>query len=341
MPRITDTDAAPGARAATSRQAALAILRHNQGFAEPDRWVEYALGHSFSPVRATPVPACPDCGAPPGGRLGQYVHYSTLLQLLQCPACGLIWASARLDPAVIRGHFELAYKGEEYFAARADIFGQLAREVSRLAPAGGRVLDVGGAQGYLMHRLRQRRPDLDVVVQDLSREAVRHAREVFGLETLCGPLHQLAGHHRQYDVVVLSDVLYYEPRLPDCWRLLPPLVAPGGSVVIRVPNKLQLIRLRQAWRRCLGGHGDADPLQDRIRHFNPDHIYLLTRRYLTRRLGQVGFGAIRVLPSPPLRPRGRWRQGAGTLLFLAASAVARLTGGRVILTPSQVLVAAR
>jgi SAM-dependent methyltransferase len=337
MPRTTHTDAAPRAQTATSRQAALATLRHNQGFAEPERWVEYALGHSFSWVRAIPVPTCPDCDAPPRGRLGQYVHYSTLLQLLECAACGLIWASARLDPAVIRGHFEQAYKGEEYFAARADIFGQLVCEISRHTPDGGRVLDVGGAQGHLMHRLRQVRPDVAVVVQDLSREAVRHARERFGLETVCGPLHQLARHHRQYDVVVLSDVLYYEPRLPDCWRLLPSLVAPGGSVVIRVPNKLPLIQMTQAWRRCVA----PDPLQDRIRYFNPDHIYLLTRRYLTRRLVQVGFGAVRVLPSPPLRPRGRWRHVAGRMLFAAASVVARLTGGRVILTPSQVLVAAR
>jgi hypothetical protein len=80
--------AATAARAATPRQAALAILRHNLGFAEPERWVDYALGHSFTRVRASAVPDCPGCGAPPGRRLGQYVHYSTLIQLLECHACG-------------------------------------------------------------------------------------------------------------------------------------------------------------------------------------------------------------------------------------------------------------
>lgn len=320
------------------RQAALDTLRHNVGFHDAEQWVEYALSHSLVPVRATAVPCCPGCGAAPGGRLGQYVHYSTLMQLLECRACGLIWADARLDPDVVRAHFEREYKSREYFlAARAGIFAQLAGEASRLTPAGGRVLDVGGAQGDLMHLLRQRRPDVAAVVQDLSMEAIRHAREVFGLETLSGSLADLARHRRRYDVVILSDVLYYEPHLPQCWQLLPRLVAPGGSVIIRVPNKLPLIRLGQAWRRCRG----ADPRQDRIRYFNPEHIYVLTRRYLTRMLIRTGFTTVRVMPSRLYRPRQRWRRYAGAMLFGAAAVASHLTLGRLVLTPSQVLVAKR
>src|SRR4051794_13784470 len=126
-----------------SREEALEILCRNVGFEDPERWVDYALRHSFKRSSATTIPRCPDCERPPVGQLGQYVYYSTLIRLLNCGSCGLIWADAHLDPAIVEEHFQTAYKDRDYFRRRrAPIFQQLVGELDRLTPHGGAVLDI-------------------------------------------------------------------------------------------------------------------------------------------------------------------------------------------------------
>jgi 2-polyprenyl-3-methyl-5-hydroxy-6-metoxy-1,4-benzoquinol methylase len=293
--------------------------------------------HSFAKVDATPVTECPDCGERSPKVLGQYIYYSTLMRLRVCDSCRLIWADAHLDSRIVSAHFERAYKDREYFAAsRLGIFSHLAAEIDRATPHGGAVLDIGGAQGDLMHLVTQLRPDIKGVVQDLSEKSVRHAEQHFGLRTLCGDVRSLESTKARYDVVVLSDVLYYEPQLAAFWRILPRILAPGGSIVIRVPNKLLLIRL---YLTLSAGAGNN---HDKIKYFNPEHIYILSRRYLTTRLKRLGFDSLRAMVSPPLNAsRSQFVGLLGRVLFHGAAAIGRLSGGRLLLTPSIVIVGTR
>jgi 2-polyprenyl-3-methyl-5-hydroxy-6-metoxy-1,4-benzoquinol methylase len=321
------------------RNAAIDVLRHNAGFGDPEPWAEYALQHDFKPVDSTPVPRCPDCGGAPRRTLGQYVYYSTLIHLLECKTCGLIWSDAHLDARTIHGHFEVAYKDEEYFAiSRRAIFADMVAQVDRLVPPGGAVLDVGGAEGHLMHLLTRARPDVRAVVHDVSERATRFAHERFGLTTLCGDLEALRSAGPKYDVVVLSDVLYYEPSLREFWSLLPSLLAPGGSVVIRVPNKLFLIRAAQFASRFNPWSAKGHP-QDAVRYFNPEHIYVLSRRYLVARLASIGFTSVAVHASPLLSSGSAVVHTARQLFFHVARTVNSLSIGRLVLTPSVVIVA--
>ena len=96
--------------------------------------------------------------------------------------------------------------------------------------------------------------------------------------------------------VVMSDVIYYEPEPAKLWTLLPNLVTPGGIVIIRVPNRLSLIRLAQAIRRFVTSKRARD-MRDRIMFFNPEHLFIFSRRLLTRRLSSLGFDPVTVLPS--------------------------------------------
>lgn len=315
----------------------LGILRENLGFDHPEAWLPYARKHAFKRVAATPVRTCPDCGGEARRTWGQYAYYSTLIRLRECGRCGLVWADAHIDPGVLRQHFEVVYKDEDYFrSARSAIFEQLAGIADRLAPRGGRVLDVGGARGHLMHRLAQRRPDLHLTVHDLSRAATDHAATQFGLATLNGDAEELAACPHRFDVVVLSDVIYYEPKLHAVWRALDRLVRPGGAVVIRIPNKSHWIRLAQAWFR-LTHPGRRGALQNRVRFFNPEHIFLLRRPYLFRRLRRLGFRTMHALPSPPLG--GVVPEAIRATFFRAATMANALSGRTLVLTPSQVVVA--
>ncbi len=155
---------------------------------------------------------------------------------------------------------------------------------------------------------------------------------------MSGRISNLAGLGRQFDVVVLSDSIYYEPDPRPLWRVLPALVCAGGALLIRAPNTAALVRLAEAIRRRLGGK-EALARADQVRFFNPEHSLLFPRKVLERRLREAGFTDIRVLP-------GRFSaQGAKAqvepVVHTASSALNRLSGGRLVLAPSYVMVATR
>jgi 2-polyprenyl-3-methyl-5-hydroxy-6-metoxy-1,4-benzoquinol methylase len=256
-----------------------------------------------------------------------------------CGACHLIWADAHLDPSIVRAHFEVAYKDRDYFRERRSaIFRQLVGEIKRLTPHSGAVLDIGGAQGDLMHLLKLDRSDVTAVVHDLSESAVRYAKEHFGLPTILGDIGVLKAHDRRYDVVVLSDVLYYEPRIADVWLALNRLVKAGGAVLVRVPNKLAMIRTHRVIQR-IARLTRRDETQDSIKYFNPEHIYVLSRRYLSARLRRAGFGSVRVLPSPPLSEHTSQAQRIIVeIMAAAANAVSLMTGRTLVPSPSMLII---
>jgi 2-polyprenyl-3-methyl-5-hydroxy-6-metoxy-1,4-benzoquinol methylase len=110
--------------------------------------------------------------------------------------------------------------------------------IARRIPRGSKVLELGVATGYFSRFLSK---ELDCVVDGveydpvMAAEAGRWCRQL-----LQGDLEQerLASHFSAgaYDVVVAADVLehLYDPGL--VLAQLPELLAPGGKVVISVPN---------------------------------------------------------------------------------------------------------
>jgi 2-polyprenyl-3-methyl-5-hydroxy-6-metoxy-1,4-benzoquinol methylase len=316
------------------------IVEHNIGFATPDLWLDYAQRHGFERVRAVKISCCPDCSGRPRARdWGQQVYYSTLMHFLECADCGLIWADAHIDPETVHTHFEVTYKDEEYFSvARHSIFGHLGRVIDQLCPPSGSVLDIGGARGDLMAEFASRRPDATIVVNDISEAATRLAESKWGFATLTGGATELAQHAGKYDVVVLSDVLYYEPNLRLLWSALSRLISAHGSVVIRVPNKYPLMRVGQFFYRLTRSKSHRE-MQDRIRFLNPEHIFIFRPKYLRRRLRQLHFNAVQFLPSPPLtRASGL---SLGTALFRLMNILNKLTLHRMVLTPAMLVVGTR
>lgn len=228
------------------------------------------------------VNTCPDCGGAERSFLAKYVYYWTPISLWTC-ACGLIYGDAKPDPKHLQAHWERAYKDEAYFEQRrAAIFNQLAAMASRRIRRGGSVLDVGGGMGHLLNRLKVLRPDVDATLLDISSESVDYARKQFGLSAICGTLADI--HHR-YDLVICSDVLYYEEDIKKAWEALDLI---SDRLLIRVPNKLWLIKL-----------GRLLPKKDEVRGFNCEHRYILSRPYLKRRLTNMGY-RVRFTPAAML-----------------------------------------
>lgn len=319
------------------RAEALRVLRQNSGFVDPESWVDYAIAHGFRRVASARVLACPDCGSDPRAHIGQFVHYSTLMKLAECAQCGLVWADARIDAHVVRRHFESTYKDEMYFeSGRRAVFEQLAAVVSRLAAPGSNVLDIGGAKGHLMQRVARRRPDCRITVHDISEEATKVASERYKFATVCGDMNALARHEKRYGVVVLSDVAYYEPDVRALWSVLSRLVEPQGSVVIRVPNKLPYIKTRQKLYD-ISRSGDERARQTVVAGFNPEHVTIMHRRYLTNRLRSLGFRTIEVMPSR-LTCSSLAARGAEAAFWRLARAVGLASRARLIFAPAMIVV---
>lgn len=310
----------------------LDVIRGNFGFDEPEAWLTIAARDGFEPVEVEPIERCPDCGAAPKGVVGRYVNCSSLLSLLECGRCELIWVNGRIEERLRRRHFEVAYKSTEYFqSARHRIFRDLTQLVVDGAPEGGSVLDIGGATGQLLDLVRGERPDLALTLQDFSQTAVDRAATELSLDATTESAPDLVRAGHRFDVVVLSDVIYYEPAIHDLWEAIGSLVKDGGLVLIRVPNKSWLIRTFARAQRMPWALGRAERLS-RLRFFNPEHMLICGRSYLESRLRGLGFDDIRTDVSPPL--------GDGPiprLIETTARAAHTLTAGRLALSPSVVV----
>ena len=186
-----------------------------------------------------------------------------------------------------------------------------------------------------MGKVVARRSDLNVTINDLSKDATDWATKHFEFTTLTGGADVLAAHSKQYDVVVLSDVLYYEANLTLLRSALSRLIAHGGSIVIRVPNKSALIRLGELCGRLARG-AEQTAMQSRIRFFNPEHIFIFRQRYLRNRLLGIGMQRAYVLASPLLASSRLHR--LGPTLFQLAHFANCVSGKRLVLTPSMVVV---
>lgn len=322
------------------RQRILEVLSSNQGFAEPENWIEYARQNNFTRVRAEKLLRCPECGGDRSVTLGQYVYFSTLSKLQKCRNCGLAYSDSRIDAEEVRTHFEGSYKEENYFRVwRQRIVEQIARLVDRYSPHGGRVLDIGGATGYQMAVVQRMRPDLDITISDLSGDSCAAAASSYGFKTIRGRMTELAELKAHFDVVVMSDVIYYEQDLAGTWRMLPEVVAEGGSVIIRAPNTLTLITLAHYVSRLFGSR-KSSKMSDRIPFFTPDHFFVFSRRFLTTRLRALGLHPVITLPSELLTPDWKSRY-LHPFWFRLAKAISALTFGRLVLTPSILYVATR
>ncbi len=158
-------------------------------------------------------------------------------------------------------------------------------QVVDLVGTGRRVLDVGCSTGYLARVLRDRGNRVSGV--EIDAEAARAAEPVLE-QLVVGDLEsaELLGRFEpgSFDVVVFADVLEH---LRDPVRVLRdalPLLAPGGSVVVSLPNVAHAaVRLA-----LLEGRFEYRPLG----LLDDTHLRFFTRRSVEELLAAAGLRAI-------------------------------------------------
>jgi 2-polyprenyl-3-methyl-5-hydroxy-6-metoxy-1,4-benzoquinol methylase len=189
--------------------------------------------------------------------------------------------------------------------------------------AAGRVLDVGCSDGQLAERLRtlgHHVTGVDLVAHNGVKERVDRFVEA-DLEYGVPP--EVGG---PFDVVLAADVLEHV-RVPGrILRDIHPLLAPGGSVLVSVPN------FGHWYPRARVAVGRFD--YDRRGILDNDHVRFFTRRSFERLVRDNGFRVLRRRGTGlPLEVIDRGGNGQETGSGSAARALARIDRAAVALRP--------
>jgi 2-polyprenyl-3-methyl-5-hydroxy-6-metoxy-1,4-benzoquinol methylase len=146
-----------------------------------------------------------------------------------------------------------------------------------------RILDVGCGDGTLLLWLQQC-GYRNAAGVEISAEQVAIAHQLGAERVTLAPLDAFLARQRDaWDVLVLRNVLEHFPKAEalQVLRLAHSALAPGGRIVLQVPN-------------------GQSPFAGRIRYGDFTHELAFTERSLAQVLAVIGFGAIRCRPVTPV-----------------------------------------
>ncbi len=212
---------------------------------------------------------CPGCG-------GTAILMHAAPSLCRC-ACGLFFENPRPWSADILDYYD---RGVTYgrFApqqrARDLLWAKRLRLVLRFRGS-GRLLDVGTGDGHFLEYARRH---FAAEGTELSRAGVRLAldRQV---TVWNGTLEELPLQAGAYDVVTLWHVLEHLPYPAADLARIRRLLAPGGHLVVAVPNEARLLDLQRLLRRRHNPFRPCRPGDEiHLTHFTPTTLAALLRR---------------------------------------------------------------
>lgn len=186
-------------------------------------------------------------------------------QLVRCKNCGLQYLNPRLrGDVVIEGYSE---GSDEMFvsqvAGRERTFAKSLREIEKLYPQRGRLLDVGTAGGSFLSVAKK--AGWDVAGCEPNRWLSEWGNKHYGLQIVPGTIFDMKLPDASFDVVTLWDVLEHTPdpkaTLKECGRVL----KPGGLLVVNYPDISSLLArlMGRRWVFLLSVH---------LYYFTPDTL---------------------------------------------------------------------
>lgn len=197
-----------------------------------------------------PVLSCPLCGD------AEWWPVAGLEHLRRCAGCGLMFVSPRPTQAAISASYDTADGVHETWGVEEEGRRRMwAKRVSRVRAyvGSGRVLDIGAGFGDFLHQLSAT-GTWEAVGTEVSRDAAEHARTVHQLDVRDGQIEdtEMSG---PFDLITLFHVLEHLPAPGPTLHLVADLLAPGGHLVMALPNdspsRLRYLRGRDRLKRPL------------------------------------------------------------------------------------------
>jgi SAM-dependent methyltransferase len=170
--------------------------------------------------------------------------------------------------------------GEAYGEAASDDYveeeaGQRAtarvalERIERFAPARGAILDLGCWVGFLLAEARER--GWETVGVEPSEFASSYARERLGLDVIRAGLLEAELGDRQFQAVVMGDVIEHLPDPAGALDRMAELLAPGGIAYFALPNAGSRLarRMGARWWSVIPTH---------VQYFTRPSLFTLLRR---------------------------------------------------------------
>jgi SAM-dependent methyltransferase len=179
-----------------------------------------------------------------------------------------------------------------------------------------RLLDVGCGFGTFVAIMRARGWEAEGV--DPSSAAVAAAGQK-GRPIRLGTLEDLQAAREAYDAVTLFYVLEHLPDPMGALRSISRLLAPGGTLLLRVPHTTPIVRL-------LAPIGLGSALYD-----PPYHLYDFSPAVLREMLARTGFVDIQTFPGRPTVPSHLGERIASLCFGTLAAGIHTLSRGAVLL----------
>ncbi len=162
--------------------------------------------------------------------------------VVQCQDCGLCFTNPRPSPRSIvqfypdeyLPHHNRPHPGRSWWRS---LWPRRRASRARRTVAWhgeGRLLDFGCGGGGFLERMS--RAGWQVTGLDLSEAAVERVRSELGLSALAGSLPHPALPEQAFDVITMWQALEHVHRPLDVLRAAHRLLAPGGKLVVEVPN---------------------------------------------------------------------------------------------------------
>lgn len=175
--------------------------------------------------------------------------------VVECSCCGLI----RIEPPPSPGELASFYPEDYWWEADESATGRLAeiyrqfvvddhvRFVARAVNGSAPVLDIGCGGGSFLRALKKR--GVAVMGADASRRAARICWSRFDIPAACATLPEVPFRARSFAAVTLFHVLEHLPDPMACLESVWDLLAPGGKLIVQVPNAAcwQFLLLGDRW----------------------------------------------------------------------------------------------
>jgi 2-polyprenyl-3-methyl-5-hydroxy-6-metoxy-1,4-benzoquinol methylase len=208
--------------------------------------------------------------------------------VVRCADCNFLFLHPQPSDEVLRRIYTRSYflgasddrmraRVGELKTATAELYlDQLAKQGVR----GGRLLEVGCGDGYLLAAAERR--GFEVVGVEYSGHAARRARAGLARgQVLAGELAQVDLPSETFDVCILADVIEHVRDPRSFLATVRERLKPGGCLLIATPST-------DSWSARL--------MRRRWMEFKPEHMSYFSRRTLESLLSQTGFQRSQILP---------------------------------------------
>jgi 2-polyprenyl-3-methyl-5-hydroxy-6-metoxy-1,4-benzoquinol methylase len=185
--------------------------------------------------------------------------------LCRCASCGYVFDNPRPTAAAIRSFYSKPTQYDEWLRAETARDALWKRRLAKLARTRkpGSLLDVGTGIGQFLHHARG--AYTDVHGTEVSTRAIEIARQRYGLTLTEGSIEDAPLDGRQFDNVTIFHVLEHVPNPRTAIERCRELLAPGGVLVIAVPNDVYSLRARPHKLARLARRmraGPSDPVEN-------------------------------------------------------------------------------